>query len=233
MASAGGLALTRSWNEAGQPLGGVTVIESGPAGLRTNTTDRAYGVVTLGQGSGDHTWQFSAPGFLSAWLKATLNANAVAMLPDPRLVRRSTNSLAFTPLDGGTLTNNDGSIRIVFPPGAFSQAVTGVLTPLTAQTLPASLPSGWSPLQAFALELGSEPATAGTAQLGPWGPAGATEQAVLARWNTNRLQWDVLALVSNGNNGLSPALGGSGSYALVVPDSSPPACPSASTASPG
>ena len=55
---------------------------------------------------------------------------------------------------------------------------------------------------------------------------GATEQPALVRWNTNSLQWDVLALVSNGTNGLAPSLGGSGSYALVVPDTgllSPPA----------
>lgn len=224
---AGGLALVRSLNEVGQPLGGVTIRESGPASLRTNTTDSAYGVATLGQGAGDYAWQFSAPGCLSAWLAATLPSNAVTVLSDPLLVRRTTNSLTLTPLDGGALTDNSGSIRISFSPGAFAQTVTGVLTPLTAQTLPARLPLGWSPLQAFALELGSEPASPGTAQLQPWGPVAASEQTVLARWNVNRLEWDALALISSGTNGLAPALGGSGSYALVVPDSGALAPPAA------
>lgn len=226
--SIGGLALSRSLNEVGQPLGGVTVVEAGPAGLKTNLTDATYGVVTLGQGAGLHSWLFSTPGYLPAWRNWTLGADSVALVPTPRLVQRSTNGVALTPLDGGQITNASGSLQIAFPPAAFAQTVTAWLTPLTAQTLPALLPQGWSPLQAFALDLGSEPGLAGTVLMQLWGPVAAGESAAWVRWNPGNLQWEVLALLTgDGSGSLTAPVAASGSYALVVADSGALAPPAA------
>ncbi|MDW8309193.1 MAG: hypothetical protein RMK20_07450, partial [Verrucomicrobiales bacterium] len=43
------LAVTRTLNDLGQPLSGVTVTELGPAGTNTFTSDPVLGFVTLGQ----------------------------------------------------------------------------------------------------------------------------------------------------------------------------------------
>src|SRR5437879_12809208 len=188
----GPLGLTRSLNEVGQPLPNVMVMETGPQGPRTNFTDATFGVVTLGQGQGEHVWKFSAPDYLPVWLTQTLDTNGVAVLPNPRLVRRGTKSFSLTPLDGGLITNRDGSIQINFASGSFAQNSTATLTPVTAQTLPAFLPLAWIPLQAFWLELSAEPAQTASATLTPWGTITSSETAALVHLDTTNLHWTVL-----------------------------------------
>src|SRR6185295_13926750 len=53
------LALARTLNAAGQPLGEVEVAEAGPSGAKNYKSDANAGVVTLGQGTGNHSWRFS------------------------------------------------------------------------------------------------------------------------------------------------------------------------------
>ena len=133
------------------------VVEIGPLGTRMNSIDPVFGVITLGQASGEHTWQFISAGRLPVWRRQTLTSPGVTVLPDPRLVPRSTNTATLTAVAGGQLSDNLGTVRVSFPPGSVPRDDPATLTPLTAQTLPAFLPLGWSPLQAFNLDLVNEP----------------------------------------------------------------------------
>lgn len=216
------LAITRTLDEAGQPLPGVQVIESGPIGVVTNRTDPVFGVVTLGQAVGAHLWQFSAPGRVPVWRQLTLSTNEVGVIPNPRLSLLSTNSFSLIPIAGGQLSNSDSSIQISFPPGSVLGATTGTLTPLSGQTLPSFLPPGWSPLQAFWLALSSEPTVAGKLSVVLLDTVAKGETAALARWNPGTLRWEVAqVLAGDGTTSLAADLPGSGGYAIVVPDRAP------------
>lgn len=220
------LGLTRSLNEMGQPLGDVQVLESGSQGQRTNRTDSITGVVTLGQGQGMHQWIFTSPDYLPVWRSQTLQNGEVAVLPNPRLTRRDTNSAVATPQAAGSIANRTGTIQVSFAAGAFAQTAAVTLTPLTGQTLPALLPLGWSPLQAGWLEIADtathlplEPSAAMAALLKPWGPIAADETAVLVKWSPSGLSWEVRELVSGKEtNAVTVHLPGNGAYALVVGD---------------
>jgi RHS repeat-associated protein len=218
------LALSRSLNEIGQPLPEVTVLEVGPEGSRTNATDSALGLVTLGQRDGAHVWKFTRPGYLPVWRRGLLQSNEVAVVPNPRLTPRGTNSAVFTPIAGGTLTTT--GLQINFGPGAFAQNTTGTVTRLTGQTLPAFLPLGWSPLQAFHLDLNAIPNIPATASLTPWSRIAPAENAALVRWNELELFWDVIA-TTNGSTNIQFSLPGAGAFAIVVADTSAFAPPTA------
>ncbi len=218
------LALARTLNEAGQPLPETQVDEIGPVGSTNKTTEPVFGVATLGQGSGNYVWKFSHADYLPVWRQESLSLGEVTVLANPRLTRRSANVVAVTPIGGGQL--NAPSIRINVSPGAFAQNGTATLTPLTGQTLPALLPQGWSPMQAFWLETSIEPALPVSASLLPWGQVNPGETVALVRWNETSLQWEVKQLVTgNGTNAISATLSGSGAYALVVGDVAPQAPP--------
>ncbi|HKS36826.1 MAG TPA: Ig-like domain-containing protein, partial [Verrucomicrobiae bacterium] len=220
------LALVRSLNETGQPLTGVQVEETGPVGPTNLTTDAVFGVATVGQGSGLHLWKFSASGYLPVWRQQNLSTGDVAIVASPRLTRRGTNAATITLLDGGQMRDAAGAIQINFPAGAVNQNTAATVTLLTGQTLPALLPPGWSPLQAFWLELSGPISTPATAALRPSGPIGSGETAALARLNENTLQWEAVQLVpSNGTNAITAILNVGGAYALVVGDVAPIAPP--------
>jgi RHS repeat-associated protein len=222
------LATTRTLDETGQPLPDVQVIETGPNGVVTNRTDPVFGVVTLGQATGSHTWQFSAPGWLPVWRQGTLTTNDVVVIPNPQLAQRASNSFTLTPIAGGQITNSDSSIQIVFPPGSVLQPTIATLTTLSAQILPAFLPVGWSPLQEFWLELNSEPTLSGNATLILQDTLSKGEIAALVRWNEVTVRWDVVqVLTGTGSTTISSSLAGSGAYAVVAPDALPfaPAAP--------
>jgi RHS repeat-associated protein len=210
------LGLTRSLNEVGQPLPDVLVEESGPLGATTNSTDASLGLVTLGHGAlGSHTWKFSRPGYLPVWRSGILQSNDVTVVPNPRLTPRGTNSAVFTPIAGGSLTAT--GIQINYGPGAFNQNTTGTVTRLTGQTLPAFLPFGWSPLQAFSFELSATPNSPANAALTTWGRIASSEKAVFIQWNEATLVWDVLDAVPGSTN-LNFSVPGAGSFAVVVAD---------------
>jgi RHS repeat-associated protein len=227
------LALTRTLDEAGQPLPNAQVIESGPNGVVTNSTDPVFGVVTLGQAAGVHTWQFSAPGRLPVWRQMSLTTNAVSVVPNPRLPARDTNVFSVTPIAGGSITNGDGSIQLSFPPASVLQATTATLTSLTGQTLPGVLPPGWSPLRSFWVEFGSEPVLPGAGRFTLTDTLRGTETAAFARWNPANVRWEVVQLVAgNGSTQISTLVPGSGAYSVVVPDVLPAAPPSPVQGSP-
>ena len=218
--SAEALALVATLDEVGQPLPGVNVLVIGPDGQGTNQTDAAFGVATLGKGAGINTFQFHAPGYLSVWRRQSLDTNGVGIIPSPRLTKRDTNVVVLTPIAGGQLSNS--AVQITIPPGAVSSNTSATLTPLTGQTLPAFLPLGWSPLQAFSLDLDGEPSLPPTVQMRPLGPFNNGETGAFVRWNTNTFQWDVLqTITSTGTNAITAPLAGSGAFVLVVGDSAP------------
>jgi hypothetical protein len=220
------LAQTRTVDEFGQPVGSVTVAESGPAGTGTNQSDAAFGVVSLGQGAGANVFKFSSPEFVPVWRALTLATGAVNTLPNPRLTRRLPPTASLKPISGGEVVSRDGRIRVSFPPAAVAQDTVPVLTPLSPQALPALLPPGWSPLQAFWLEVSPAPALPATAQLTPLGPINPAETAALVRLDETTLGWDVLQLVpGNGANVVTVSLPTPGAYALVVGDAAPNAPP--------
>src|SRR6266480_1028731 len=175
------LGLVRSLNEVGQPLAGVQVEEAGPVGPTNLITDPVFGVATGGQGSGIHTWKFSAPGYLPVWRQQNLSTGEVAILASPRLTRRGISAATITLLDGAQVRDFSGAVQINFAAGAVTQNTTVTLTPLTGQTLPVLLPLGWSPLQVFWLELSGPISAPAAASLKPSGPIGSGETAAFAR----------------------------------------------------
>ncbi|PYI86833.1 MAG: hypothetical protein DME26_08245, partial [Verrucomicrobia bacterium] len=220
------LALVRSLDEAGQPLTDVRVDESGPLGSKTNFTDSVFGVATVGQAEGNHAWKFSKTNYLPVWRQQVLNASNVTVIPGARLTRRATNSVIVTPIAGALASVRGGSIQANFTPGTFSQAASITFTPLTAQTLPALLPAGWSPLQSFWLEMSVEPLKPVGLNLRPSGPISTIETAALARWNETALHWETTQIVpGNGTNGLSVSVSSSGAYSLLIGDAAPLAPP--------
>jgi RHS repeat-associated protein len=220
------LGLTRTLNEVGQPMPGVLVIENGPFGTNIYHTDPVFGGVTLGHAEGLHTWQFSAPDYLPVWRQQLLFTNQVAVIPNPRLVKRASLTVQFTPTAGQQITNDNGSIQINFPPGAVMRNTGATLTSLSGQTLPAFLPLGWSPLQAFSLELENEPLLPATVLLSLWGTLARSEPAALVRWQPDRTQWEVLQWMAGESNAFfKGTVSGSGAYAVVVPDAPPFAPP--------
>jgi len=213
------LGLTRTLNEAGQPLPSVTLQISGPSGLFNKTSDRDSGVSSFGQDSGAHTVKFSRDGYLPVWRQQMLASNEPVIFPNPRLTKRSENALSVTPLAGVVLSNSTGTIRVEVPAGALSQRGVLTLTPLTGQTLPAFLPLGWSPLGAFWLESSSGLQAPLQAAVRPLGPISRTESALLVRWDEPTLRWLVVQSVpGNGTNAVTLSLPEIGAYALVVGD---------------
>ena len=220
------LGFARSLNQVGQPLAGVGISETGPSGTTTNTTDPAFGVATLGQSPGQYTWEFSQDGYLPVWRQAALQSNVVTVVPYPWLTARNPQTFSLSPLLGGAVSNQ--AVAAQFAPGSVPQASVAQLTQLSGQTLPLFLPQGWSPLQAFWLELTVEPSQPATASLVPWGPITNSEMAVLVRFAPATLSWQALQLVpGNDTNAVTVLLPGSGAYALVVPDLAPAAPPAA------
>ncbi len=206
----------------GQPLPSVTINETGPQGQATTQTDPAFGVATVGGVSGNYSWQFSAPGYLPVWRLQTLTTG-IQKIFSPRLSSRNPNAVSVNPL-GGSVTNT--GISITFAPGAVSSSQSVTLTPLTAQTLPALLPVGWSPLQAFWLESPAGFSVLPAATLRLWSPLNSGDNAALAQWNQQTLAWQVQQLFTGTTGGvLTVSLPGPGAYALVVGDFPPNAPP--------
>jgi RHS repeat-associated protein len=210
------VAHVRTLDSLGHPLGSVTVEEIAPKGQRTLLSSETDGIVTLGQGSGAHVWKFSREGYLPSYRREVLTTNKVSLPYSPRLTQRSTNSATFT-LSGGVL--KAGGVEVGFGPGAFSQATVATLTPLNAQSLPALLPLGWSPVQAFWLEFANEPIAPGAMNIGLWGAIGS-QTATLVKWS--ELGWIAVANQS-GNTNVSFSVAASGAYAVVVGDTGAPA----------
>ncbi len=223
--AAAAITFARSLNDVGQPLPDVIVEEIGPDGSKTNSTDNVNGVATLGGRTGSHLWKFSKPGYLPVWRSLTLTTNGVVSLPSPRLTPRAPSQFTLSPLSGVAYSNQ--FLALQFGPGSVIGQTAGTITPLDGQTLPALLPLGWSPLNAFWFETATPLQQPGTILIVPNDRIGFSETAALVRWNETLARWDVLETKSGlGTNALSFVLPGTGAFAFVVPDNgifAPPA----------
>lgn len=227
-ATVAALGLTRTLNDSGQPLPAVAMQIVGPSGTTNRVSDPDSGVASFGEGPGAHWVKFSRDGFLPVWRQQVLDSNEPAVFPNPRLTRRSESAMAVTPLGGALLSNATGAIQVEVPAGALGQAASLTLTPITGQSLPAFLPLGWSPLNAFWIESTAPLQSALTARLRPAGAIARTESGVAVQWNETTLQWDVLQMVpGNGTNAVAISVPNFGVYALVAADSGATAPPTA------
>lgn len=213
------LGLTRSLNEVGQPLPLADVRVVGPSGIEIQKSDSVSGVISFGGTPGDYTLTFSSAERLSVVRQVTLGAAGVTLIPHPRLVLHSPDTFDLTPLGGLTITNRSGDLKMSIGPGQVSESVTARVTSLTGQTLPAFLPSGWSPVQAFWLESSKPLGASLPASLKPWSAVQPGETSWLIQWDESRLKWMALSSVAgNGPNVVSVNLPGSGVFAWVVAD---------------
>ncbi len=228
------LILVRTLDERAFPLPGVQVTERGPMQTTNYITDPIAGVVTVGQDTGEHLWTFAASNRLPVWRKQVLASGINNWMPNPRLVLRNTNSVTLQPGSQTEISSSDGSIHLSAGPTTVSAAAKAVLTPLTGQTLPALLPTGWSPLEAFCLEIQSqyegtnEPLSSSiAAQLNLWDTLSQDEVGAWIRWDESQVRWCVINLVpGSGTNSISVSISDTGAYALVVGDTgqfAPPA----------
>jgi len=101
------LAISRTLDETGQRCPMSRFLKRGPVGLLTNRTDPVLAFVTLGQGPALIHGSSALPVGCRSWRQQILTTNQVAVVANPRLVARSTNAFAVTPIGGGQLTNND------------------------------------------------------------------------------------------------------------------------------
>lgn len=217
--SGAGLAFVRTLDDAGHPLAEVSISETGPAGRRVFTSDSAFGVASLGQGISNHVWQFSRNGFLPVWRAQSLTNGDIALVPSPRLTLRNAESVQVSAVLGGSVSNKVRGLQLDFSPGTFETANPITLTALTSQSLPYSLPLGWSPMQAFWVEWEGDARRAVEARLAPWGSISPGEAVVLARLNTTNLNWEAVQL-RNGNEDqeIAVTFGRAGAYALCLAD---------------
>ncbi len=218
------LASVRTLDGAGLPLGNVEIIETGPQGQRTHRSDSDFGVATLGQGAGEHVWRFEKPGFLPVWRRGVVSSNAVDVLFSPRLVGRSPMTVELTPGGGGVVRDVPHGVEVRVDPGTFATSVRATLTGLSGQSLPGFLPIGWSPLQAFWLELESAAVAAAAAkvQLELWDAARTGEALTLVRWDADRLAWVAAEqLLGSGAHRIQFSVRGAGAFAVVVADTAP------------
>lgn len=218
-----GVTLVRTLNELGQPLPGVQISETGPLGNTSTASDKVFGLATLGQTNGAHSWRFSLADYLPIWRRAILAPGEVSLAFSPRLTRRVAG--VSVPIAGGSVTTP--TVRLTVPPGAFAQQTTINLTPLTAQTLPANLPLGWSPLQAFWLEAPAEPLSPLSATVSLWGSLYGGETAALAWWNSSSVVWEVVQTLAGPISNSIVSLPKTGAFVVVVPDNGTWAPPSA------
>jgi RHS repeat-associated protein len=215
-----GVALVRTLDGDGLPLGGVAIEEIGARGAPAAAvvSDAESGLATLAFGSGKPAWRFSRDGHHPVWRRAKLGRARVSQVPSPRLAARAA-PVALGDTSEGTLADGTGSVSVAFPAGAFANGATGHLTRLDGQSLPALLPAGWSPLAAFWLELDAEPALPGALDAALDDALEASDRAALVRFDEARIQWRVQELVAgSGEARVGASLPAAGAWAVVVAD---------------
>jgi PKD repeat protein len=182
------LGITRTLDATGAMLGDVSVLESGPQGDVTYTSESNTGFLSMGQGGGAHTWRFSRPGHLEVWREGLLLPGQVMAIPTPRLAALPLDPIMnVDPLAGGQ--GRVDTVTLSFPAGAFSEFIAARLVPLDGQTLPGPLARGWSPLAAAWITLAHEPILAGslTFTLDPAPEPGTS--LLVADWSPDVGRW--------------------------------------------
>ncbi len=159
------LARTRILGDEGIPLGGGTVIQTGPDGTQIFDIPEQSGFVSIGGLPGDYLWKFTRNGYLPVWREGTLVEGAINPIPSPRHVSIPVAGTSLSPISEGSVETPSGSLKIAFAAGAFPQASLGAVQEIGEQNLPFPLPRGWRPTASWLLYLGSEPISGGTGLL--------------------------------------------------------------------
>ena len=218
--------VTTSLDGVGHPLGGVRVEEQGPEGDAVRTTEASTGFVSLAQSAGDFRWRFSKEGHLPVWRRLTLAAGEVAAVHAPWLARQDSERYPVTVLNGGVVGGPAARTTVTFGAGTVSANLEAVLTELDGQALPAALPIGWSPLNAFWLELAEDPSEAATGALQLLDALEPGEAGAFARFAPDAFAWQVLEVVGgDGGDAVDVAVPGAGAYVFAVADVLPAAPP--------
>ena len=179
----------------------------------------------MGNGAGEYQWRFSRDGYYPAWRRGSIDPENVLHLPAPRLVKKSGVLHTVSALDGGIVGDGTGTIQVKLEPGAVGQNTVASVTPLNGQNLPAFLPHGWSPLQAFWLEVNGVLEKAATVRLKLWANPGNRSTA-LVRLNESTVQWETVAIVAaTAQEIVTAAIIQNGAYAVVAADGEPFAPP--------
>ena len=212
------LGATRTLDGVGQPLGDVAVEERGPSGIVLRSSEPVSGIATLAESAGSFQWRFEKADHLPVWRAGTLAAGQVLSVPSPWLQRRNAARVPLSVLNGGVLEDGEAAV-VRFAGGAFASAGTGTLTIVDAQSLPAPLPAGWSPLAAFWLEASAPPRTPGSAELRLADRLAPGERAFFVRFAESTLQWIVAdAPVAVAGDIATTSVADAGAYAVVVAD---------------
>jgi PKD repeat protein/pimeloyl-ACP methyl ester carboxylesterase len=217
------LVRTRTLDDCGVPLGGVTVERLDAPGGGNSDPDDGY--LVLGGEAGFYAWKFSKPGYLPVWREALLPPKQVLLLPSPWMTPPNPQSVAVSPLDPSQVGGTEQAAKILFPAGAFSDPGEARLTSLHGQALPFPLPAGWSPLAAVHLGgPGEELLQSGTATWHPAEAMRAGDMPAVVRFDESSRRWIVVATPPPGALVQSP-FASFGFQALVVADAVRPPAP--------
>ncbi len=221
-------------DETGLPLADATVVLEAPSGQRTAQSD-AHGGYSFPTGSAVARVKASRGAMIPVERAVVVEPGVGTVVLDARL----------TPL-GEPVTAGPGGLvlpkvelpgpipidlELNVPQDAVAQATPLRLTPLSAQGLPGLLPLGWSPVAAFDVRADGPVDGALEARFQKL-PDAAQH---LVRFDTGSRAWTMVqpGLAPSGG-ALTVGVGGTGTYALVVPDPEPaPAVPAAGEVLPG
>jgi hypothetical protein len=78
-----GLGRARTLDGNGHPLGGVSIVQTGPDGEKTLSSDAVSGFASLGGAPGIHAWRFEKAGYLTVHRRAELVLGQVRVVPYP------------------------------------------------------------------------------------------------------------------------------------------------------
>ena len=211
-------AVVQTLDGIGHPLGGVRIDAIG-SGEAPRTSDDETGFASVEPGPGRGWLRFSKEGYGPVWRELDAQPGRVAVVASPRLVQKEP-STRVGALEETTLTSADGSVRIRFDAGSFSEGAAARVTRLDGQTLPLLLPQGTSPLAAFWLELSSPNTMAGAAEIVLDEPIRDGDRAALVRLDETIPGWRMLATLAPGATASVP-LDTAGAFAVVVLDEGP------------
>ncbi len=218
-----GLALgwVRVVDEAGLPLGGVTVRERGPSGTTDLAVEPTVGAATLGGVPGQHFWEFRAAGRWPAWQRGTLVAGEVLRVMSPRLPLKPTGGIRLAAGTTVPVPETDLDLRSAV-------AVEVRLTALDGQMLPAPLPPGWVPLQGGWFETISGE-TGGLIVRGtPWMEVPPGRDVAVVQLDEGTAEWRVRSIGrSLAGQALEWNVTANGAWLVVGPDAAPTTPPPA------
>jgi hypothetical protein len=174
-------------DSVGLALGAVTVevLRAGgrdTAPIRTVTAD-AEGRYQIALPEGEALLRLAKAGFTTAYRQLEVVRDSVNSPLDARLTPRATARL-INPLAGTTIAATGASLTV--PAGAYASAASLHLTRLTGQSLPAPLPLGWAPIEAYEVSsLDGGPRTTMTLTLA----RALAANEIVAEWDATARLW--------------------------------------------